>query len=59
MYNFIYCNLFQQTVTEINKLLSLILSLPPTSASNERDFSCLKRIKTYCRNTPFCYFQTT
>jgi hypothetical protein len=51
MYNFIYCNSLQQTVTEINKLLSLILSLPPTSASNERDFSCLKRIKTYCRNT--------
>ncbi|CAG9837755.1 unnamed protein product [Diabrotica balteata] len=53
MYNFIYYNSLQQTVTEINKLLSLILSLPPTSASNKRDFPCVKRIKTYCRNTQF------
>ena len=51
MYNFINCNSLQKTIPEINKLLSLILSLPPTSASNERDFSCLKRVKTYCRNT--------
>lgn len=51
IYLFIYKNKLLNTVPEINKLLSLILSLSPTSASNERDFSCLKRIKTYARNT--------
>ena len=51
MYHFITSNSLQKTVPEINKLLSLILSLPPISASNERDFSCLKRVKTYCRST--------
>lgn len=51
IYKFICLNSLQNTLPEINKLLSLILSLPPTSASNERDFSCLKRIKTYNRST--------
>lgn len=32
------------------KLFSLVLTLPSTSASVERSFSCLKRIKTYLRN---------
>lgn len=32
-------------------LISLILSLPPTSVSVERSFSALKRIKTFSRNT--------
>jgi hypothetical protein len=51
MYYFIYNNSLHNTVPEIYKLLSLLLSLSPTSASNERDFSCLKRIKNYARNT--------
>ena len=34
MYQFISLNSLQKTVPEINKLLALILSLPPTSASN-------------------------
>lgn len=51
IYQFIYSNSLQNNVLEIYKLLSLLLSLSPTSVSNERDFSCLKRIKTCLRNT--------
>lgn len=36
---------------EAYNLFSLILTLPSTSVSVERSFSCLKRIKTYLRNT--------
>lgn len=36
---------------EAYKLLCLILTIPSTSVSVERSFSCLKRIKTYSRNT--------
>lgn len=36
---------------EVYKLLSLVAALPSTSVSVERSFSCLKRIKTYLRNT--------
>lgn len=36
---------------EAYKLFSLILTIPSTSASVERSFSCLKRIKTYLRNS--------
>lgn len=36
---------------EVYKLASLILTIPVTSVQAERDFSCLKRIKTYLRNT--------
>ncbi|XP_022169025.1 zinc finger MYM-type protein 1-like [Myzus persicae] len=35
---------------EVYKLFSLILTIPSTSVSVERSFSCLKRIKTYLRN---------
>ena len=41
----------QGTLSEIYKLLQLILTIPATSTSAERSFSCLKRIKTYLRNT--------
>lgn len=37
--------------TEAYKLFSLIATLPSTSVSVERSFSCLNRIKTYSRNT--------
>lgn len=33
-------------LTEVNKLLKLILTLPATNATSERTFSALKRIKT-------------
>ena len=36
---------------EAYKLFSLVLTLPSTTASVERSFSCLKRLKTYVRNT--------
>lgn len=37
--------------TDTYKLFSVILSISSTTASVERSFSCLKRIKTYLRNT--------
>lgn len=36
---------------EVTKLCSLILSIPITSASPERSFSALKRIKSYACST--------
>lgn len=48
---FIVTHNLENDVPEIFKLLSLILSLPSTSASVERSFSALKRIKTFARNT--------
>jgi hypothetical protein len=51
MFNFIYTNSLQKDVPEIYKLLSLVLSLPSTSASVERSFSTLKRIKNFLRNS--------
>lgn len=51
MTEFIYKNDIVTEVPELYKLFSLILSLPPTSASVERSFSALKRIKSYSRNT--------
>jgi hypothetical protein len=36
---------------EVYKLFILILTIPSTSVSNVRSFSCLKRIKTYSRNS--------
>nr|CAH7712283.1 unnamed protein product [Callosobruchus chinensis] len=36
---------------EAYKLLCLIVTIPSTSVSVERSFSCLKRIKTYLQST--------
>ena len=36
---------------EVYKLFCLIMTIPSTSVSVERNFSCLKRIKTYLRNS--------
>ncbi|XP_074521359.1 zinc finger MYM-type protein 1-like [Halichoeres trimaculatus] len=36
---------------EVCKLLRLMLTIPVSSTSAERSFSCLKRIKTYLRNS--------
>ncbi|CAK6965275.1 zinc finger MYM-type protein 1-like isoform X8 [Scomber scombrus] len=47
---FLHTNDLVVTVPEVTKLLSLILILPATTASVERSFSALKRIKTYSRN---------
>ena len=37
--------------SEVEKLLTMILSLPTSVASAERTFSCLRRIKTWLRST--------
>jgi hAT family C-terminal dimerisation region len=37
--------------SEILKVLQILLTLPITTASNERFFSVLKRVKTYIRST--------
>jgi hypothetical protein len=42
---------FKDIFKETQKLLSLILTIPATSVTAERNFSCLKRIKTYLRNS--------
>ena len=36
---------------ELSKLLILLIVIPTTSATAERSFSCLRRIKTYLRST--------
>ena len=41
----------QGTLSEVYKLLQLMLTIPATSTSAECSFSCLKRIKSYLRNT--------
>lgn len=41
----------QDVFQEVYKLCLLVVTLPSTSVSVERSFSCLKRIKTYLRNT--------
>ena len=43
--------IFQGMLTEVDKLLRIYFSVPVTSATAERSFSCLKRIKTYLRST--------
>nr|CAI5857137.1 unnamed protein product [Callosobruchus analis] len=47
---FIFNNNLKSCLPELYKLLSLVLSIPVTSASVERSFSALKRIKTYNRS---------
>ena len=41
----------RELFTEAYKLFTLVFTIPSTSTSAERSFSCLKRIKTYTRNT--------
>ena len=51
------CEVFNQQrslktfLTEVHKLLKLYLTIPVTTSSSERNFSALKRIKTYLRNS--------
>lgn len=51
LHSYIVTNDFSETLPEVSKLIKLILTIPATSASAERSFSALKRIKNYCRNT--------
>ena len=41
----------EDTFPDVVRLLSLALTFPVTSATAERSFSALKRIKTYLRST--------
>ncbi|XP_050526839.1 52 kDa repressor of the inhibitor of the protein kinase-like [Daktulosphaira vitifoliae] len=45
----VLCN--SQIYPNVFKLLQIFATLPVSTASNERSFSNLKRIKTYLRNT--------
>ena len=42
---------YKDAFEDLYKLLCIALTLPVTSASCERSFSCLRRLKTYVRNT--------
>ncbi|CAB1320945.1 unnamed protein product, partial [Coregonus sp. 'balchen'] len=44
-------NYLTTTLPEVCKLLKRMLTIPVTSTSAERSFSCLKRIKTYLHNS--------
>lgn len=41
----------QKLLTEVHKLIKVYYTIPVTTASAERSFSALKRIKTYLRNS--------
>ena len=47
---FINCKPYEH-LAELFKLLKIYLSIPISSATGERSFSCLKLIKTYLRNS--------
>lgn len=46
---FINCN--EEIFPTVHKLLKILITLPVTTASSERSFSSLRRLKTYLRNT--------
>ncbi len=46
-----HSNHLGEGIPELFKLFNLIVTMPSTTASVERPFSALKRIKTYQRNT--------
>jgi len=48
---FVNLNKLDLGLKEVYKLAKLIVTIPSTTASAERSFSALKRIKTYCRST--------
>lgn len=48
------CNIYKGMLTEIDKLLKLYFTFPVTSATAERSFSSLRRLKTYLRSTMTC-----
>ena len=41
----------QRLYAEVSKLIILLLVIPASSATAERSFSCLRRLKTYLRST--------
>ena len=51
LFKAIHDNNLQEALSETCTLLSIIITTPMTSAESERNFSTLKRIKTFTRNT--------
>lgn len=49
--NFMFKNDLRDCMPELYKLISIIVTIPITSASVERNFSALKRIKSFSRNS--------
>ena len=43
--------IYQNMLSEVNKMLTLYFTFPATTATAERSFSSLRRIKTYLRST--------
>lgn len=48
---YLYSNNLVDVFPEVLRLAKLIVTIPASSASTERAFSCLKRLLTYLRNT--------
>jgi hypothetical protein len=53
----------RSVLSEVVKLVRLILVMPATNATSERSFSALKRVKTYLRSSNVsmiscCYMST-
>jgi len=44
-------SIYQNMMCELDKLLLLYLTIPATTATAERSFSSLRRVKTYLQNT--------
>lgn len=49
--NSLYLTPMQSLLSEVVKLMKLILVMPATNATSERSFSALKRVKTYLRSS--------
>lgn len=45
-------------LSEVDKLLNIYFTFPVTSATAERSFSSLRRIKTYLRSTSYVTLPT-
>ena len=41
----------KQLLSQVDTLLQIFLTIPVTTATSERTFSCLRRLKTYLRTT--------
>ena len=44
---------FKQLLSQVHTLLQLFLTIPVTTATSERTFSALRRLKTYLRTTVY------
>ena len=45
------CSFARKMMSEVDRLLSLYLTIPMTTATAERSFSALRRLKNYLRTT--------